>query len=508
MSIRTIASLTSIRFVGLIVGVGYSIVNVHCFGTSREADVYVSVTLLFSSVLSLSQSGQLAEIFLPEFHRLTTEHNRETAIAAFNVVLTWLMIPVLLLSFLAIGFAVPLVGFFCSGYEPSAQVLAVAVFRVCCLFIGLEISGALIKTVLNAESVFGRPESTALIVDLTGIVILSTTSARLGIWSLVLVFSLGKLLSMAVYLRALYTIRIRIRPRWSVDGFDHLRFFRTMFSTVSYALCTQFYSLTIQMLLTKMPGGTAAIYGYTTRLHTRLRGVFVQPVLTVFFTDFSKAVRGESDAAESMSKAVNLVVGGLGFVALLTAVFANDLLSVIWGSEKFRPTDVEFASEVVAVNSLALVVTSVGGVFRKVAVSNGRGKAVFLLAAVCQLVSSAFIFSLSSMLGRDALKWFLFQNVCLLSFASWLVAFIADRRSSTAVDWKTVIRLLSILAVVLISAWWIHAAIVMPDGRLGAACMVAGVCLALTCTYVVMLYAVNVPGFRLSAARLFKRLQA
>ena len=53
-----------------LLGLLYSIIQVHYFGASRTIEIYFAAQSLVYLVTSLTQSGQLAEVFLPEYHKL------------------------------------------------------------------------------------------------------------------------------------------------------------------------------------------------------------------------------------------------------------------------------------------------------------------------------------------------------------------------------------------------------------------------------------------------------
>ena len=68
MKIIVKLSLNCASFLAL----AYSIIQVRYFGASKIIEIFCSSGLIYL-VTSLTQSGQLAEIFLPEFQRLNNK---------------------------------------------------------------------------------------------------------------------------------------------------------------------------------------------------------------------------------------------------------------------------------------------------------------------------------------------------------------------------------------------------------------------------------------------------
>ena len=71
---------------GAVTAVASSIVVARLFGTGSDIAVYFGASTLVSLMVSLTQAGQLGEVFLPEFIRLKEETGRQSAIS-----IVWLL---------------------------------------------------------------------------------------------------------------------------------------------------------------------------------------------------------------------------------------------------------------------------------------------------------------------------------------------------------------------------------------------------------------------------------
>ena len=67
---KIIVKLFSLKLLTSFLALAYSIIQVRYFGASRIIEIFFAAQSLIYLVTSLTQSGQLAEIFLPEFQRL------------------------------------------------------------------------------------------------------------------------------------------------------------------------------------------------------------------------------------------------------------------------------------------------------------------------------------------------------------------------------------------------------------------------------------------------------
>lgn len=66
-NIKLLGSLTFLKILGAISGLIYSILQVRLFGATALVDSYFIATSAVLLITSLTQSGQLSEVFLPEY---------------------------------------------------------------------------------------------------------------------------------------------------------------------------------------------------------------------------------------------------------------------------------------------------------------------------------------------------------------------------------------------------------------------------------------------------------
>jgi putative peptidoglycan lipid II flippase len=456
MSAKSVLSLMSIKLVAMISTLGFGITKIQCFGTSPEIESFFAGTAVFSVILSLSQSGQLSEIFLPVYHRLKEEFGSEAADRAFSIVLNYLMIFTSICAALSFVFAAAIISICYPGFDDSQLSQATIVFRITTLLLNFEIAASLIKTVLNAEGVYGRPELIGVIVSILGITILVLTSQTIGVWSLIIAFVIGKLITLAYLGIALHRRKVKYVLTFQDSRFDSGKFFRTAFSTIGYALCTQVYSISLNAILSKMPQGTFAIFRYVTDLYTKLRGVFIAPMTTVFFTHFSKSQNSDAQfkqGKQMVRNAITYCIAASSVAWILVLFFGETGLEVLWASKNFDASSISFAWTITLVNIAALAIGGVGVVYRKIVISSGDASIAYRYWGAMQLMTIALIFGLISMSGRDGIRYVLLINSTLLSLASWLLVYRQNPLFARAFDIGGLMRVFVAFTFTLPVAW-------------------------------------------------------
>ncbi|MDB4466632.1 hypothetical protein N9066_00315 [bacterium] len=448
----------SVKFAGSIATVGYSITQAQCYGTKPVIESYFAGISIFSMLISLSQSGQLAEMFVPEYHRIKSEHGLGAAERAFSVVLNWLMVPTLIFSLASFIFAAPVIDLAFPGFDTSQKANAVMVFRATCLLLNIEIAAALMKTVLNAEADYGRPEQIGIGISIAGIAILLLTSKVFGIWALVGVFVLGKICLITFLSLFLKRKNVKYKLTFSDPRFDSVAFFRNALATIGYVSCTQIYSITLNALLSKAPQGTYAIFGYVQNVYGRLRGTVFTPLITVFFTHFSSSLHSSEkpeEANNSARTAMAFCLSASLTIWILITFFGEFSFKLLWGSKNFSDESIYFAWTIMVVNGIALAIDSIGSIYRKITISIGKASAAYSCWSVAQLTTAVIVYLLFANYGRDAARFIFLVNSALLATCSWSLVYTNRPSLSSLINFAEITRISIVFIALMPIAWLI-----------------------------------------------------
>ena len=422
-SVRSISILTLLNTAGAAVAVLTSVVTAHYFGTTRALEVFFAASTLEVLINKLTQTGQLAEIFLPIYHRIKHEHGIKLGHAAFSVLTNWMLCAVGAVAGLMWLAAPPLVGLLVPGFGQEDRRDTVQMFRALSALLPLQVLTSQVQTLANAERWFGGPEAVQVGSRVLSLVTISLLAGRWGPW--VMVVSLWiSYLSGAVGLiwlvgRMGYRHRFLLRCR----HFSVRAVFGSLASTWGYVGATQVYAYVLNAALSCLPQGTFAVFNYVQQLYARSNSVALRPVSVVFFTRVSEAIaRGAEDVRRLGEAALGqvLAIGSLCVAAIWAA--GEPLLSGLWGGRRFGPEQVKLASLLLQVMFLLLLVGNLGLVLRKVNMSLGRVHQQYWTASLAQVVSAAAAWPLIRHFGLAGTLAILALNELLLATAAvWVL---------------------------------------------------------------------------------------
>ncbi len=424
---QTLLKLFSLKFIAAILGVLYSILQVHFFGTSREIEIYFGALSLAYLVTSLTQSGQLAEIFLPEYHRLKIK-GVELAHQGLNVVINRMLLYGFVLI-LAIFISAPyFINLLIPGFEDQDKILAISMFRMLLPYLTIQLVSSFFITVLNAERKFGRAETLGLLNSIINIVVLLILFRLLGVWALILALLVGKFIELAFYLQQLYKGGFRYSFIMSLDEFDHVKFFKTIQRTLLYVSATQIYSFVLTASISYLPEGTFAVFKYVQNLATKIKGLFIQPFITIFFTTYSQLAQFSKSVTNEVNRTITNIINVNIILCIGTILMGKYIIEIIWGGDKFDINDINLAYIFLLFNVVAIIFSSLGSSYRKMAVSHGKSKELYSFWVVAQLLSALFSYFLIKNFGITGLYFIVPINTFLMGAVSFIVY-----RSSTEV---------------------------------------------------------------------------
>ncbi len=144
---KVLFQLFSLKFIASLLGLLYSILQVRYFGASRLIEIYFAAQSLVYLVMSLTQSGQLAEVFLPEYHRLNTIE-KGLGYKGLNVVINRMLLYGGALLILLFFLAPYLIQLLVPGFSTDEKEFAVLIFRILLPVLCLVLANSFYITVL------------------------------------------------------------------------------------------------------------------------------------------------------------------------------------------------------------------------------------------------------------------------------------------------------------------------------------------------------------------------
>ena len=417
---KILFKLFSIKLVAAILGILYTILQVRYFGATRTIEIYFAAQSLVYLVTSLTQSGKLAEIFLPEYHKLN-KIKPNLGFQGLNVVINrmffWGAIIIIGVFILAPYFIQLLV----TGFTETDQKEATLIFRVLSPYLFLQVLNSFFITVLNAESKFGRAEFLGLTNTLVNIFVLVIFFQIMGIWALVLSLLLGKIIEFMFYVRQLYKIGFRYLWIFNLPEFNHISFFKTMQSTFLYVGATQIYGFVLTASISFLPEGTYAIFKYVQNLANKVKGLLIQPFMTIFFTQYSNLLQKSKSVNKQFKKYFTSIINVNAVAIIGTILLGDNIINLLWGSDKFDSSNVHLAYIFLIFNIGAVLISSIGGIYRKMAVAHGKGKQLYFYWAFAQLLSAGFTYVLIKYFQINGLYFIIPLNVLFTGLVSYWI---------------------------------------------------------------------------------------
>lgn len=417
---KNLLNLFSLKLIASILGLVSSIITVRLFGASRVIEIYFVAQTLVYLVASLTQSGQLAEVFLPEFHRLK-EVSEKLGFAGLNVVINRFFLWSITITVLIFLSAPLFMKFTVPGYNLAEQEQAVLIFRILLPYLLLQFFNSFFITVLNAEKKYGRAELLGLTNISINIILLILFYKSLGIWALVISALTGKLLEFIFYIIQLYKIGYKYEFIFSVKEFNHLSFFSTMKATLFYVSASQIYTMILTASISFLPEGVFAVFKYVRTLGNKVDSVFLQPFIILFFTQYSLLVQKRKAVNKKFTKNFNSIINVNIIVLIGTILIGDIIIDLIWGGKKFDIDDVKLAYVFLIICVITVFISSIGSIYRKMSVTHGKAKKLYFYWSFSQLLSAAFTYILIKHLNVVGICIIIPLNAFLIAISSYYV---------------------------------------------------------------------------------------
>ena len=379
--------MTVLNAVGAVVGLTQSMVVAFFFGTTRGVEIFFAAVALEASIIQLTQTGQLAEIFLPIYHRVKHAQGVAEAYGCFAVMINIVLALVAVLAVIMYGLAPILVKLRVPGFSVEDMQTTVVVFRALLPLLGIHVTLAMLHTLANAEKWFGAPEAITIATRIAGVVVLAALAPAWGIWALVTglyVNTAGALLALCIFA---FTFGYRHRLRLKHSSVNLVLLMKQLATTLFYVATTQCYAFAFDAGLSYLPQGVFAVFKYVQQhLVAKSFAILLRPINIVFYTHFSEALTQGSNQVTALTRralSLSLAASVLVVVGFLAA--GEPLLQGIWGGRRFSPEEIQLATNFATIMFAMLLVTATGQVYRRMAMSLGMVRSVYAGYSIVQI---------------------------------------------------------------------------------------------------------------------------
>lgn len=420
MNLRIIGKLISLRLVYSVVGLSYSALQVRIFGASSEMDAFFIATTGMYVITSLTQSGQVAEVFLPEYIRLKNEKGPESAFRLFSAMINR-MLAFAFITFSVLFITAPWVmKILGTGLNQTYELTGIALFRGSLSLIVFILISSFTNTLLNAEKIYGRVELNALLNGIVSITLLLTLHEKIGVWVLLVSLLAGKILEFIIGFVLLFRLGYRYQLCWHVPGFDIASLFRVMIPTSGYVIATQTYTFILTHFASYLPEGSFSLFKYVQQISQKASSMVIDPLSTVFFSEFTHRLQSGHESL------IKFLQKPLFFILMITssAFFASmwmgtDFLKILWAEKSLNASDFNYCRTLLILFFATYIVGNSAQLFRKAAVSMGSAKKLYSGWIISQLLTGLFSALLIPFGGLTGLAFIPLINTVLLGLVSF-----------------------------------------------------------------------------------------
>lgn len=420
---KIILKLSGLKLLTALLGLVYSILQIRFFGATALVDAYFVAISGVYLLISLTQSGQLAEVFLPEYLKMKHINGRKAAFRLFSALINRLVVYVfvaLIITYIITPVLIKIMG---PGLAPEYKEIAVRLFRLALALVILTVISAFTNTVLNAEEVYGRSEFTGIINSVISIFLISLFYKKFGIDILVYSLLAGKLVEFAMGIVFLKRLDFKYSLAWKVKGFNFTGFFKVLGTTTLYVGSTQVFNVVLTAMASFLPSGTLSIFKYVQQLSTKASGLVMGPIATIYFSKFSIFVsQGKQNLSEYLKKPIF-------WISIIMVIFlcggillGKEALQILWSKKSLLPKEFNLAYIMLIMNFTGLVFSSAGQIFRKSAVALGYAQKLYKRWIYVQLFTSTYTFIAIYFTGIYGLASIPVINMFLLALVSFYTA--------------------------------------------------------------------------------------
>ena len=466
---RSIGTLTGLNVIGSGLGLSVSVVTAAYFGTTRQLEVFFAATSLQQILLRFIQSGQITEAFLPVYRRIRALRGIAEAQLAYAVTLNWAALASIG-GTIVMWFAAPLfLRILVPGFAVEDRELGVIIFRVIALTIPLQLVGALQIGLSNAEKWFGRPEATGLAAQLVTLTTIPLLASKWGVWALVAAMVASQIVQNVGCIWVLRLLGYRHRWCLSCENFSPREVYRNLWSTSGQMAAAQLFGIAMNAGLSLLPQGSFAVFKYVQQIVTKVSGLFLRPVVVVFFTHFAEAMQEGAGrvrllARSAVAKTLLLSIAAVGALS----VCALPVLRGLWGSARFPPDQLKQAASLLVVMMCLLVPQAMNGVLRKLLVAGGLMSQLYLGIAAILIAAAPVARWLAPAWGLSGFVALQLATQLLQVVLAWLLLSQLQPQLLFRLDWRHLFQCIVVVVaaatVTDVLATWLGAD-ALPDRR-------------------------------------------
>ncbi|MDZ4723505.1 MAG: murein biosynthesis integral membrane protein MurJ [candidate division Zixibacteria bacterium] len=344
---RSVGLVSIATFVSRITGLIREQVIAYYFGASTATDAFFTAFRIPNLLRDMFAEGALSSAFVPVFKEKLVKSTEPEAFRLVNVVMTFLILVVGLVTLLGILASPAIIFLTAHGFtsDPMKYELTVSLTRVMFPFLLLVSVGALVMGILNSFGRFGVPAFSSAMFNIGSIATLIILYAFMDtpIYALAIGVLVGGFAQLVIQLPQLH--KIGFRPRFRLEFFNEdLRKILRLFTPIVIGLSAGRINILVSTLLASfLIEGSISYLNYSFRLMHFPLGVFAVALGTVALPRLTElVVNGKiTELADSFEKTINVNMLLIIPSTVFLAIMGRDLVTLIYQWGAFTETAVD-----------------------------------------------------------------------------------------------------------------------------------------------------------------------
>lgn len=454
---RSISLLAICNIGTAIIGVSQAFIIGRIFGTTSGIEIYFAASSIYQSMLALTQTGQIAEIFTPIYHSLKASKGSQVAFQLLSVLINWMFLFAVLISVIAVllaGYVVPLV---VPGFSSDRIQAATLMFQYIVPLLSLKIIESLLANLLAGEKRFVAPEIARLFCGVIGLLIITFLAGRFDAWAMIVALWSSSIFMFIAFGLMLFKMGYRYSLIFSHADFSILQIFRNLPSIFGYVFFTQIYTIAITAGLSMLPQGSLAIFNYARKVSTRINAIMLRPISVVFFNHFSSALaEGDKSTKQLTNKALKIALLSSTFLLIAFISGGFEGLKALWLSDKFSESSV-FQTYVLTIVFISIpIISAVAIIFHKINISFQLFRQQYVLRTIVQIFFIPIAYLMIPLLGLAGAAFTLAMNTAAMALGAGILLRKHAPKSFSVYQVGDLLKCLTLVLLAVVPVLWVQ----------------------------------------------------
>ncbi len=313
------------------------------FPVGRELDAFFAAFRIPDLIFQLVAAGALSSALIPIISGLFTSNELPRAWRVVSTVINLMVIGLLVLAVALFILAPVVMAAITPGFGPVELAKTVELTRIMLLSPIFLALGAVATSVLNSGGRFAASAVAPIVYNLVIIVAAKTLGVSLGIEGLAIGVVLGSLGHLLVQLRPMRHLGFRYQPRIETSDPQARRALTLMAPRAIGLGVTQITFIVVTALASGLGVGAVSDFNFAFALLQIPLGIIGVPLGIVLLPSLSReaAVGREVAYVDLLTRALRLLIYVMVPIAILTGVLRVQVVEILFGSARVRPTDID-----------------------------------------------------------------------------------------------------------------------------------------------------------------------